>query len=264
MVLERFLDDVRILVTRPAAQARALVQDLEKAGARVTALPTIKTVAPPDWQPADRAIENITSYNYLVFSSVNAVAEFHRRLRQLKSSITEIDAIPIFAVGPKTAAALAKKGLQCRQVAKEFAAEGLLELFAKENIKGRRILIPRALQAREKLPEKLREAGATVDVVPVYQTIFPPESAAALSELLAADNLDLITLTSTSTAVNLVDHCGPRENLLRLKKLPCACIGPITARAAQQAGLRVAMVADQYTSEGLLAALKQHFSSHPD
>ena len=99
----------------------------------------------------------------------------------------------IIAVGPKTAAAVAEAGLKCREIAREYAAEGIIALFAGRRLDGCRVLLPRALKAREILPETLRKQGAVVDVAAVYETIFPPESAIALAELLATGSIDIIT-----------------------------------------------------------------------
>ena len=143
-------------------------------------------------------------------------------------------------------------------VAKEYAAEGIIELFADLDIKQQKILLPRALKARELLPETLRRKGANVDVVPVYETIFPPESTRLLNQLLIQENIDIITVTSASSAANLINHCHNPQTLEKLKSLPTACIGPITAQAAIATGLNVKIIAKDYTSEGLLAALKRY------
>ena len=161
------------------------------------------------------------------------------------------------SVGPKTADAAAENGLKSDLIAKEYAAEGIIELFADRDIKQQKILLPRALKARELLPESLRQKGASVDVVPVYETIFPPESAQQLNQLLEQENIDLITITSASSAANLIKHCHNPQTLEKLKRLPTACIGPIAAKTATEVGLNVKIIAQDYTSEGLLTAMIQ-------
>ncbi|NPA24628.1 MAG: uroporphyrinogen-III synthase [Deltaproteobacteria bacterium] len=248
----------RVLVTRPPKQARELVSLLETAGAEAIALPTIAIIDPPDWEPADRALADLTGYQWLLLTSVNGVERFFRRLEFHRLPPTVLNHLETVCVGPKTAGAARNHGLECRTVAKEYAAEGILALFAGRNLENQAFLFPRALKARELLVETLRKQGARVDLVPVYQTIFPATSAAELNRLLADDAIDIITLTSASTATNLAKHCAP-GNLPRLQQIPAVCIGPVTAEAAAKAGLEVAAVADEYTSEGLFRALARLF-----
>jgi len=249
-----FLNGRRILVTRPRHQAREFAKLLETAGATAITLPTIAIVDPPDWGPADRAIADRENYQWLLLTSVNGVERFCRRLAEHRLTAADLAHLETVCVGPKTAGAATSLGFTCRSVAKEYAAEGILALFSGRNLAGQRFLFPRALKARELLPETLRKQGARVDLVPVYQTIFPETSAAELNRLLADDAVDIITLTSASTATNLARHCAP-ENLARLQRIPAVCIGPVTAEAAAKAGLKVAAVADEYTGEGLFRAL---------
>ncbi len=245
----------RILVTRPRRQAAELIARLEEAGAEAVALPTIAIIDPPDWGPTDRALARLADYDTLLLTSVNGVERFFARLAHHGLAAADLEHLETVCVGPKTARAAAARGRECQSIAKEYAAEGILKLFAGRKLNGRKFLFPRALKARELLPETLRRQGARVDLVPVYQTIFPEASAARLRELLAAGGLDLITLTSASTATNLARHCGGPENRARLRMIPVACIGPITAEAARGAGLKVRAVAAEYTTEGLLEAI---------
>jgi uroporphyrinogen III methyltransferase/synthase len=250
------LSGKKILVTRPRAQATEFIARLQAAGAEVVALPTIAIVDPPDWGPADRAITALERYRGLLLTSVNGVKRFFRRLSHHGLDAAALAHLETIAVGPKTAQTAAADGLECHQVAKEYAGEGILELLSGRNLEGFDFLFPRALEAREIVPETLRQQGARVDIVPVYQTIFPPESATRLHTVLSDDRLDFITLTSASTATNLVRHCPPEE-LEKLRRIPAVCIGPITATAARKAGLDVRATATDYTTEGLLAALLQ-------
>ena len=258
---ERPLAGFRVLVTRPREQAAELVHELEAAGAEAVTLPTIVIVDPPDWQPADRAIAELDGYDWLLLTSINGVERFVGRLSghhglNPKKALAHLETV---CVGPKTAAAAARAGIRCQTVAKEYAAEGVIELFSGElfsdrRLAGEKILFPRALKARELLPETLRDRGAAIDVVPVYQTIFPPESTTRLARLLEESPPDLITLTSASTATNLVRHC-PADLRQKLFRIPTVCIGPITAEAARKAGLEVIATASRYTAEGLMETL---------
>ncbi len=254
------LKGLNILVTRPESQASGFMSQLEQAGAHPILLPTIKIIAPPSWEPADKAISQLNDYQWLILSSVNGVNCFFQRLKEKGFDSRSCAHLTTICVGPKTARAAAEIGLKSDMVAKEYAAEGIIELFADVDIRQQKILLPRALKARELLPETLRRKGAGVDVVPVYETIFPPESAELLNRLLNQEKIDIITVTSASSATNLVKHCDNTQTLKNLKNLPTACIGPITAKAATAAGLNVKLIADDYTSEGLMNALIKYRS----
>ena len=252
------LKDLRILVTRPESQAREFMAQLERAGAHPILLPTIKITTPPSWEPADKAISQLDNYQWLILSSVNGVNGFFQRLQEKGLNYRDCAHLTTICVGPKTAHAANAIGLKSDMVAKEYAAEGIIELFTNLDIKQQKILLPRALKARELLPETLRQKGANVNVVPVYETIFPPESTQLLNQLLTQENIDIITVTSASSAANLIKHCHNPQALKKLKSIPTACIGPITAQAASATGLNVKIIAEDYTSEGLLAALERY------
>lgn len=249
------LKNLRILVTRPESQARDFMAQLEQAGAVPILLPTIKIIDPPSWEPVDTAIRQLGRYQWLLLTSVNGVNYFFQHLQEKGLSYKDCAHLTTISVGPKTAHAAAEIGLKSDLIAKEYAAEGIIELFADRDIRKQKILLPRALKARELLPESLRRKGAVVDVVPVYETIFPPESAHKLNQLLNQESIDLITITSASSAANLIKHCHNPQTLEKLKRLPTACIGPIAAKTATEVGLNVKIVAQDYTSEGLLSAL---------
>ncbi len=227
---------------------------LQQTGAEPLLLPTIKIVPPPDSSPILEAITNIKSYQWLILTSSNGVNCFFDYLKEKGLGPTSLSHLKTICVGPKTALAAKERGFKGGLVAKEFAAEGIIELFSNTDIREQRILIPRALKARETLPGNLREKGATVEVVPVYETIFPPESTPKLKSLLTHKKIDIISITSASSAVNLVKYC-PQEYLTTLKTFPTACIGPISAKAAAKAGLKVISIASNYTTEGLISAL---------
>ncbi len=248
------LKDLRILVTRPEAQAAALMEQLRQAQAEPILLPTIKIVPPPDSDPITNAIKNIKSYQWLILTSSNGVNCFFDYLKEKELGPVDLNHLKTICVGPKTALAAKKRGFKGGLVAKEYAAEGIIELFSGTDIKKQKILIPRALKARETLPENLRKKGAAVDIVPVYETIFPPESAPKLENLLDSGRIDIITITSDSAATNLIKNC-PQKHLTTLKNIPTICIGPISAKAATKAGLNVKAVAEEYTAEGMIEAL---------
>ena len=166
----------------------------------------------------------------------------------------------IFTIGPKTAEAVRDLGICVDVVPEDFVAESLIESIGKENIDGKRFLIPRATIAREILPEKLREMGAKVDVAPAYQTVLPRVKSDALVKRLNSENIDVLTFTSSSTVKNFLALTG--EALLpKIKKTRIACIGPITAKTAEEAGLKVDILPPEYTVASLLDAIEDYYKS---
>jgi len=161
-----------VIVTRAADQARALAEPLEALGAEVLYFPVIAIADPPDWSLADEAIGRVGEYHWIVLTSANAVRSFFARAQQQGLSLEQI-AEPEFAVvGTATASALRSYGIEPHLVPADFSAEGLVEEFRKLRMgEGYRVLLPRALEGRDVLPDALKSWGVTVDVTPVYQTV---------------------------------------------------------------------------------------------
>src|SRR6185295_1460520 len=210
-----------ILITRAASQSAELRSRLEDLGARVIECPTIHIVPPKSWKPVDEAIRRLNAYQWLLFTSANAVEQFMDRMGDRRP------AIPIAVVGTATAAKLSEWALTPSLVPKEFRAEGLLAAFP-ENLVGTRILFPRAEVARELLPDELRRRGATVDVVTVYRTV--KAFSGDLGQILESEHVDCIVFTSPSTIPDNLHNLPTRTAL--------AVIGPITREAAQLLGLK--------------------------
>lgn len=249
----------RVLVTRTRKQASKLVKLLEDLGAECLELPTIEIVPVDDYGPLDQALSRLEEYDWLVFTSVNGVEFFFERLFGLGKDVRTLHRARLAAIGTATAEALKKYGLLVDLLPKEFRAEGLLEALSKEDLKDKKILIPRAREAREILPEKLREMGAEVDVIPVYQTILPREGKEKLHQALK-EGVDVITFTSSSTAQNLLKLLGEEAHSL-LKGVVLASIGPITSETLRKAGLKPTIEAQEYTIPGLVKAIQDYFAS---
>jgi uroporphyrinogen III methyltransferase/synthase len=252
----------RVAVTRTRTQASSLSRALRALGAEVIETPTIDIAAPDDWGPLDRAIGRLADYDYLVFTSPNGVVKFWERLTAQGQDARALAGSILAAIGPATAQALAERGLISDVIPEKFVAEGLIAAMADRDLDGKKILLPRAAQAREVLPDELRRLGATVDVVPAYQTLPPDDDSAARAFTENTDNtenIDLVTFTSSSTVSNLARMLGP-DFLDKLARTTVAAIGPITARTARELGLTVHIQADEYTIDGLVAAIRRHYS----
>jgi len=240
---QRALFGRRVVVTRASDQASSLVARLRELGADVVELPTIVLQDPDDGGAALRAAaQRVSSYDWVVFTSANAVARFLPLLRDARS----FGAARIAAIGPGTAAALAAHNLAADLVPQEFVAESLLEAFAALPQRPGRVLLPRAAAARDVFPEGLRQRGWEVDVVEAYRTTTPPPPAELVE---AARGADAVTFTSSSTVSGYLAAVGPEVPPI------VACIGPITARTARDAGLDVTVVAEEHSLDGLVHAL---------
>jgi uroporphyrinogen III methyltransferase/synthase len=249
----------RVVVTRPRAQAAALAERLETAGAEVVLFPTIVLVPPPDPAALDRAVAAAAGYDWIVFTSANGVRVFFERVGALGRDIRELKPARLAAIGPETAAELERRLVRPAVRAAEFRAEGLLAALAGESLAGRRVLLPRAAGARAVLPDTLRARGAVVDEVIAYQAVTPPDAdPASLRAALEAGAIDALTFTSSSTVERFVALVG-REALVRDGRPVVACIGPVTADTARALGLAVDVVPAAYTTAALTAALVDHF-----
>ncbi|MFZ0428677.1 MAG: uroporphyrinogen-III synthase [Acidobacteriota bacterium] len=255
--MSRALDGLTILVTRTRRQAGSFSEILRSKGARVLEIPTIEIV-PLDPGPLDTALEHLSGYDWLFFTSVNAVEIFFRRYRALPAT----SPLPrICCIGPATAERVAQSGGSVALQPRLYQAEGIIEEFSAlhaGSLEGLRILLPRARVAREILPLQLRERGAEVDLIPVYETVPPPESRAELERILAGSPPDLVTFTSSSTVRNFVELAGGRDDLHELR---CAVIGPITADEARQAGLEIVCEAAKSTVPDLVDAIVDYARS---
>jgi uroporphyrinogen III methyltransferase/synthase len=248
----------RIVVTRPRAQAATFVRKLEALGAQVIDCPTIEIAPPESFAALDRAVQNIESYDWLILTSVNGVAPFLSRLDAAGKSVASLAHMKVAAIGPETAKRLEAAGLGNVAVPRRYQAEGVLDLFDAQAMRGQRVLIPRAAKAREVLPERLRQWGAEVEVVEAYRTVAPAGDFAAVKNLLQRGEIDLVTFTSSSTVSHfcrLFDGASLGEILGRAT---VACIGPITAKTVEELGGRASIVAGRFTIDGLIDAIVAH------
>ena len=251
----------RIVVTRAREQASDLVKRLSGLGAECLEYPTIRVVAPDDASPLEAAIENLSAYDWIVFTSFNGVKFFFERLFDLGRDVRALNGLKIAAIGPVTAEKLFSHGFKCDIVPGNYRAEAVVESFRKVDLQGKKILLPRAAEARPVLPEELRKMGAQVDEVTAYLTQKVQDNADQLIEQLAAKAIDLITFTSSSTVKNFkaLLPAGNFKDLIA--GVTVASIGPITTETAAELGFEVQITAESYTIPGLCAAILNYYSS---
>jgi len=249
------LQNKRVVVTRAREQATELCAQLTNLGATPLLMPMIK-IAPLDELTAlDQAIQTIETYDWLIFTSTNTVAVFCDRWTALKGN--RFPATPkVAAVGAATADALRQHGIEPAFVPDKFVATKIAAGLG--DIVGARVLLPQAEIARPELADLLRAQGAQVAALSVYQTLTLPLDQAAVKAL--QQGVDVIIFTSPSTVQNFYNALRQQNlDLALLQQSQIACLGPVTAQAAQDLGLTVALVADEATVEGLVQTLVMHF-----
>src|SRR3990172_10176741 len=247
-----------IVVTRARDQASDFARELEELGARVIEFPTIKIAEPEDISPLDHAVRNLSKFHWVIFTSVNGVEAFFRRLSHLGMDARELKGVKICAIGPATADEVRKHCLNvdCQQ-SKYVAEEVLEEITRREDLRGKRVLMPRADIARSFLPEELNKLGAEAVEVTAYRTVLAEAGDKKLLDRLMAGEVDVVTFTSSSTVRNFVQLIG-KKNLTRLNgKVRFASIGPITTGTAKELGINISMEAKKYTIPGLVEVIEE-------
>ena len=248
-----------LVITRPQEQSESFICGLLERGAEPFLFPVIETVPPENWKPLDASIQKLDGYDGLIFTSVNGVKFFMRRLKEKGKDVRELKGLRLYAIGPKTEQAVNALGINVDVVPEDFVAESLIASIGKENITGKRFLLPRAAVARETLPDQLRAQGAIIDVAPAYRTVRPQTDTDELIRRLKEGSIHAVTFTSSSTVTHFMELID-KELKPQLKRIAIACIGPVTAKTAEKCGLKVDIVAEEYTVDGLIAALEKHFS----
>jgi uroporphyrinogen-III synthase len=270
------LEGRRILNTRTYEQAGVLSSQLRALGAIPVEIPTIRIVAPENWESLDNALKRLCEsdwYDWLVFTSANGVRICFERLISLGYHVKSIGEVRIAAIGPATAMALAKYGAKVDLVPAQYIAEAiaytLIEAARKqgEPLEGKRVLLARAAEARHVLIHELQRVGVEVDVVAAYRTIGidkADERGQMILRQLETQELDIVTFTSSSTVRNfmqwLMDYDASFSNtfirsVVDVARPKIACIGPITSQTARECGLKVHIEAHVYTIAGLVEAI---------
>ncbi|MBA4371029.1 MAG: uroporphyrinogen-III C-methyltransferase [Coriobacteriaceae bacterium] len=244
-----------VIVTRSRAQASVLSSRLIDLGAEVLEMPAIEIVDPDSWEPVDAAVAALETYDWVVFTSANGVERFFGRVEACERDARAFAGAKVAAIGPATAARCMDFGIRPDYVPDEYVAEGLLEGFEERGLgDGTRVLIPRALEAREVLPDTLRERGCTVDVVPTYRTVLGAAEPSVI-ERIAEGSVDAVTFTSSSTVKNFMKMLEGTPAAERARELFAASIGPVTSDTARDLGLTVGVEAQEHTIPGLVQAL---------
>lgn len=241
----------RIVVTRASQQASTLSEKLREQGADVIEMPATR-IARLDLAPLREVIGSISDYQWIIFTSQNAVSLFWEQLLSSGRDSRALANVKVCAVGPSTAGALLDIGIAVDVVPERFVAEGLLEMLSSRNdVTGSNVLYVAADGARDVLPQGLNELGASVTMLPVYRSVADGAGADKLKRALEAGQVDLVTFTSASSVQGYVDAVGEDAS----KLAPAASIGPITTEAVHAAGIEVIYEATESTIPGLVEAI---------
>jgi uroporphyrinogen III methyltransferase/synthase len=253
-----------VVITRARDQANDFVVELEHYGARVIVCPTIEITEPQSYERLDEAIDHLYGYDWVIFTSVNGVDHFFRRLQASGHKAEEIDALKLCAIGDATADRLHDLKVHVDLIPEEFKAEGVfraLERFiGREALQGLNILLPRALVARDYLPKALEQAGARVDVVPAYRTTLPASLDRGRVAAMLSGGADCIAFTSSSAVKNLAQLFDTQDLSGALSGVIIACIGGVTAKTASDHGLEVEIQPEHSSIPALARAIAEHFA----
>lgn len=252
----------RIVVTRAREQASEISRLLSQAGAEVLEFPSITIQALEDYSALDKALAELSSYAWLIFTSVNGVHYFWHHLTLSSKDSRSLGGVKLAAIGSATAEALRKHGIEPDLVPPTYVAEKVAEAILEiegPRLQGQRILLPRALEARMVLPEMLTNAGAIVDIIPIYKTVAEKNVSPEILDLLSAGKVDCVSFGSSSTVRNFLSLV-PKELLQGNRAPALAAIGPITAATLADYGLRATIKAQQYDIPGMVQAIETYFS----
>jgi uroporphyrinogen III methyltransferase/synthase len=262
---ERPLAGKSVVITRARTQAAEFVTELERYGAQVIVCPTIEIKELENYERLDEAIDHLYGYDWLIFTSVNAVEHFFKRFTQRGRDAHELDEIKVCAIGDATAEELRRSAVHVDVVPTDFKAEGVyaaLESFVggPDALRGLNVLLPRASVARDFLPKALEQAGTRVDVVPVYVTALPDNLDKGHVSAMLSGSADCIAFTSSSTVRNLAQLFDTQDLGVPLAGVVVAAIGDVTSTTAAEYGLKVDIQPQEFTIPALARAIAEHFA----
>ena len=245
----------KIVVTRARAQASDLIALLRKYGAECIEIPTIKINPPKNILPLKKSIDNISSFDWVIFTSVNGVQFFFDTLYSQNKDVRILGHLKFACIGPVTKKILKKYGIISDVLPETYKAESVVKAFSGIEIKGKNILIPRAKDARAVLPQELKKMGAIVEEVTAYETSLVDNDKDTLVKMLENNDIDIVTFTSSSTVKNFAELLPSDKFEKLINNVSSACIGTITEKAARSRGFSPEIVATDYAIDGLMSSI---------
>jgi uroporphyrinogen III methyltransferase/synthase len=258
----------RVLVTRQREQAVELSERLEEMGAEAIEAPMIRIEPPDDYEALDAACARADTFDWIVFSSTNAVDAFIGRLLASPLDLRALGNAKLCGVGSATSDRLVQHGLKLDVMPSEYRAEALVAALTQhDHLEGKKILLPHADVGREVIADELRKKGAQVVEVVAYRTVATDperEGQPDVYRMLLEGRIDVVTFTSPSAVRNMVSVLGAEPAVDLLRKTIVAAIGPVTAEAATRSGIETSVVPDKYTVPALVAAIVKYIESSPE
>jgi uroporphyrinogen III methyltransferase/synthase len=246
----------RVMVTRSPDQSTAFATLLAEAGATPIVIPAIVVGPPADWRPMDEAIGRLGDFDWVVFTSSNGVDYFFKRLAHAKKNVSALAGNTVATVGRATANTLRGHGREPDFMPSRHTSEVLVQEMGEARLKGKRVLTPRSDIAPDTIVKEMTRMGAMVHDVPAYHTSMPEESRTRAVKAITGREVDIVTFTSSSTVMSLMTLLGSQARQL-INQVTIACIGPVTAKTADENGLRVDVMAKDNTTAGLVEALEE-------
>ncbi len=248
-----------IVITRTVEQSKESSEIFRQLGANVIIFPTLDIVPPDSWSAFDAVVSSKGQIDFVIFTSAHAVRMFRKRLEELKIKI-DYYKLKIVAVGNKTAAVCEKNKIPVHIIPKRFSAAGVVEELSNYELNGKFIFIPRSAIGREELPESLEQLGAKIIAVPVYNVSLPSaEKILPSMEELKISKPDVFIFTSPSTFENFLTIMNIVNPVEYFAKLNVAAIGPSTKTAIENKNVRVNIMPEEYTIDGLANAIIEFY-----
>ena len=252
------LQGKRILVTRSASQTAKLSEGLSALGAIPAEVPVLEIVPPESYAPLDEALRNLDLFDWLILTSTNTLRAVSVRCARFGVDPTRAERLQVAAVGRPTAEAARLFGFKVAIVPEAQVAESLLAALA-ETVSGKRVLLPRAAVARDVIPDQLRQAGATVDVVDAYRNVLPQAAPGQLRKAMM-EGINAATFTSSSSVTHLAEAARLAGIAWPFPGVPAVSIGPITSETLRENGWEPVAEAKPHDIPGLIAAVVGLFS----
>jgi uroporphyrinogen III methyltransferase/synthase len=249
-----------IMVTRATDQAGGFSEFLAGFGAHIYECPTIEIVPPEEFTELDSALRTLASFDWLIFTSANAVKYFFARLAELGLDSRAVGPCQVCAVGPKTRDSLTPYGIRPDLVPADYKGEGIVAAFQALDCSGKRVLYPRADRARDIIPAGLRALGSAFTAPVAYRNVVPGSLSPVILQALEEERIHCVTFTSSSTVENLASMVGENRLLHLFKGVTVASIGPITSQTCRELGLHVHIEPGEYTIEALTAKIVDYFT----
>jgi len=253
-----------IVITRTVEQSKESASALTSLGANVIIVPTLEIVPPNDWSKFDSVLSHPEKIDFIIFTSVHSVQMFSKRCREIGASIN-YNRTKVVAVGNKTSSYCHKHNISVNIVPEKFSAEGVIEELSKYNLKNKVVFIPRSAIGREELPLGLKNLGAIIKAVPVYNVAIPSGENSKLSiQQLDSTHIDLFIFTSPSTFENFLQIANVKNPFQYFNRFDIAAIGPTTKDAIESKKVKVKILPDEYTINGLTKKIVEYYSNHKE